>query len=74
MQVSPNSSVDSRYLLSKGRAQDAPIFRTLFDVAGQPDTIEIDYDDTKQVNRANIDSILAIYRQKIQRFLSPFII
>lgn len=70
LQVPPNLSVDSRYLLSKTRSQDASLLRTLFDVAGQPDTVEIDYDDTEQVNKVNMASTLAIHRQKIQQFLT----
>ena len=68
-QVPPGRSVDSRYLLSKARPQDEGTLVTLFEVAGLPDTVEINYDDTKQVNRINIANALANQRQQAQRFL-----
>ncbi|HEU5375732.1 MAG TPA: helicase-related protein [Ktedonobacteraceae bacterium] len=68
-QIPHGSSIDSRYLLSKARSQDAPVLTKLFEVAGQPNTVEIDYDDTKQANEINIASALAIRRQQAQRFL-----
>jgi hypothetical protein len=68
-QVPPGSSIDSRYLLSKARPQDAPLLSALFEAANQPDAIEIAYDDTKQINGATMASALAIQRQQAQRFL-----
>jgi hypothetical protein len=67
--VPHGSSIDSRYLLSKARPQDAPVLHALFEVAGQPDTIDIDYDDTSRANEASMASALAIRRQQAQRFL-----
>jgi hypothetical protein len=72
-QVPPGLAVDSRYLLSKARPQDAATLATLFEVAGLPDTVEIEYDDTKQINGVNMASALANQRQQAQRFLNTIV-
>lgn len=55
------------------RPQDAATLITLFEVAGLPDTVEIEYDDTKQVNGATMASALANQRQQAQRFLGTIV-
>lgn len=72
-QVAPSPSVDSRYLLSKARSQDAAILVSLFEAAGLPDTLKIDYENTKDANRINIANTLATQRQRAQRLLDTFI-
>jgi len=72
-QVSPGMAVDSRYLLSKARPQDAATLGTLFEVAGLPDTVEIAYDDTRQVIGVAMASALANQRQQAQRFLGTVV-
>lgn len=72
-QISTGQSVDSRYLLSKARLQDTGTLFKLFEIAGQPENIVIDYDSTEPINGGNIANALANHRQQAQRFLDAIV-